>query len=440
MQTGQWVDVSEKIAVIYGAGQGCFDMMNEIQVQNVRFVIDSDQSKWGEEIELLNVTYRVQNPVILASLVPDEYYIIISSTRYMEKIKESISRYVGEREVIICNMHNIFYSYERIEDMFQCDPVMLRSVLLSNLSFTVNDMIADFKHISGMVIDDTLDRFIPSKGGESKLVFFFGNERKLWVFSFPGLHNDWERMGIDRDKQRNKEIRYYFKTRIDIDKKITVYESGTGILIQRYAGECIDFMSGEVKRAVLDKCRILHETDTIIDIRNDMVLRYYSGMIKKITKRYGTSLGGIKEIEQAMEKPLTMLKAIDYIPRVCHCDLFCSNIVCFDGELFFIDWEYMAMGDPLFDVCGFLFSIGIELCKTNHIPYDKAIQQTYELLQRDLSTYFKRKCSEEEYLHALLIMFVFECREVLGECLSTGEVNTEKLNILLRHIDCCLSC
>lgn len=37
-------------------------------------------------------------------------------------------------------------------------------------------------------------------------------------------------------------------------------------------------------------------------------------------------------------------------PALFHSDLYCANIIEADGQLLLIDWEYAAVGDPLFDL------------------------------------------------------------------------------------------
>lgn len=318
--------------------------------------------------------------------------------------------------------------------MFRYDPLIKKRVLLCGLSFDTERIISLFKNIVKTWNRAMPDRFIPSREGESKLVFFFGNEAKLWVFGVPGLHNDWERMGIDRDKKRNKELRYALKTRVDLDKKITVYEDKNGVLIQNYAGESIDFTKEEVKRNVLRQCRRLHQLDEIIEIQNDMIERYFINLTEKVRKSAAGAEKTIQKAEAEMKRLLAVLGTMPYVPRICHCDLFCSNIVSYQGELFFIDWEYMAMCDPMFDVCGFLFSAGLRLHTQNKASYDSALQQIYLGLEKELFVYFERNCTQEEYHHAFLILLLLEYRELLSEALSKGAADVKKAELLLRRM------
>ena len=317
--------------------------------------------------------------------------------------------------------------------MLYYDPLMKKKILKLNLSFIVDRILSFFKKINKSIGNIVIDRFIPVKDGDSKLIIFFGNEDELWVFSISGLHNEFEKMAIDRDKKENKKIRCEFKKKFSIDSEITLFEN-EDITIQKYAGEYVDFSSDEIKRCILSNCRMLHRIKEKIDIENDMISRYYSDLIEKVIKGGTPSIKEVRRIEQSMKRPLEMLKMIKYVPKVCHCDLFCSNIVGYKNELFFIDWEYMAMCDPMFDVCGYLFSIGGILRNNSEISYEEAVRQVYASLSYDLSLYYKRKCTEEEYIHAFLVMILFECRNVLGECLYGKKIDVEKVNILLERI------
>lgn len=433
-QNGQWLDVTKKQAVLYGAGWGCFAFMNEMPLLRICCVADSDEGKWGKEVELLNTIYQIQPPRVLSSLEPEKHYIVITSKEHERAIKESIEKYIGKKKVLLCNGQSVFFAYRQIEDMFRYDPLIKKGMLMSNLCFRADTIISLFKNIVKTFPWIKMNRFIPSRGGESKLVFFFGNEAELWVFSIPGLHNDWERMGIDRDRKRNKEIRYALRKRMEMDKKITVYEDENGVLIQNYAGEYIDFTKDAVKKRILRQCRKLHQIDEVIDIRSDMTERYFISLTEKARKNAAGAEKTVQRAETAMKKYVALLRAIPYVPRICHCDLFCSNIVGYKGEFFFIDWEYMAMCDPMFDVCGFLFSAGLKLHTENKASYDKALQQVYLGLKKDLFAYFERNCTQKEYRHAFLILLLLEYRELLSEALSKGAADDKKAELLLRRM------
>lgn len=57
-----------------------------------------------------------------------------------------------------------------------------------------------------------------------------------------------------------------------------------------------------------------------------------------------------KALRQKMER-LMLATLSDYPQRCfCHNDMVCANIIDTGNRLFLLDWEYAAMGDPLFDV------------------------------------------------------------------------------------------
>ena len=63
-----WEDVTNKHAIIYGGGQGCLDMMSELQLPNVKYVIDSNEKQWGKTLILLDQIYTIESPLILKRL------------------------------------------------------------------------------------------------------------------------------------------------------------------------------------------------------------------------------------------------------------------------------------------------------------------------------------------------------------------------------------
>ena len=421
--------------IIYGAGQGCLDFLNEMVLHNIAYIIDSDQKKWDKEIELLNVIYKIQSPFFLSLLNLENYYIVISSNKEEESIKASIETYIPKDSILICNRQTLYLSYKRIEDLFYYDPLMKKKLLLTNMSFAIESVISIFKDSMRLFENITIDCFMPLREGGSKLTFLFGNENELWVFSFPGYHSGWEKIGIERDRKKNRKIRYELRKRIGVDKTITIYEDENGVLIQKYADDCIDFSKDEVKRTVLNKCYSLHQVNEVIDIKNDMIEHHYTNLTEKVLQRVSSSRDIIMKVNSKMIIVLDLLKKIKYTPQVCHCDLLCTNVVSYKGDLFFIDWEYMAMGDAMFDICRLLFSMGLKRQGSNNITYKNAVQNVYTMLRQDINIYLGRKCTDEEYLHAFLVMLIFECRGLYEEALIKKVFDIEKVELLINHIN-----
>lgn len=384
----------------------------------------------------MNVIYKIQSPGLLSSLNLENYYIVISSNEHKESIKASIEMYIPERNVPICIGQTLFFCYKKIEDLFYYDPLMKKKLLLTNMSFAVEHVISIFKNTVSLFENVTIDRFMSLREGESKLTFLFGNEKNLWVFSVPGYHNGWEKMDIERDRAGNRQARYELRKQIDVDKAITVFENEEGVLIQKYADECIDVGKKEIKRAVLNKCRRLHQTKEVLNIENDMLERHYINLTEKVLRRITSSTDIILNIKSNMKTVVELLRKLEYFPQVCHCDLLYTNVVCYKGDLFFIDWEYMAMGDAMFDVCRLIFSMGLKGRRKDGIVYKNAVQDIYAMLRRDIDIYFERKCTDEEYLHAFLVMLIFECREVYEDALLKGVVDIEKAELLINRIEC----
>ena len=333
----------------------------------------------------------------------------------------------------------MFFCYKRIEDMFYYDPLMKRKLLLTNMSFAVEKVISIFKSIVRLFEDITIDRFMSLKEGESKLAFLFGNALDLWVFSIPGYHNGWEKIGIERDSAKNKKIRYELKKQMNIDKAITVYEDENGILIQKYSEEHIDFSKDKTRRLILNKCRSLHQINRVLDIYSDMIEHHYINLMEKVLKRVTSSTDILIKIKSKMKPIVELLEGMGYTPKICHCDLLCANVVCYKNNLFFIDWEYMAMSDAMFDVCRLLFSMGLNKYN-DKITYKNAIQNIYKMLRENIEIYFERECTDEEYLHAFLVMLIFECRELCEDALLKRVVDIEKAELLIERIDCIKDC
>jgi thiamine kinase-like enzyme len=68
---------------------------------------------------------------------------------------------------------------------------------------------------------------------------------------------------------------------------------------------------------------------------------------------------------QTVPEALRRLRRIEHAlgpcrdPRPCHNDLLASNFIDAGGEIRIVDWEYAAMGDPLFDLGNFAVNQGL---------------------------------------------------------------------------------
>ena len=177
-----WEDVTDRYAVIYGAGQGCIDMMSEFQLPDVKYVIDSDRKKWGKQIILLDRVYFVQSPEVLSELPQEDYYLVISSERYANEIKKNINNYLGGKKIIICmNRECLAFLYDSLEDLLFYDPKIKKSLISTNWSRNTDRLIQLFSSTVKELFQKKIDFFMAIWNGISKLSFCFCVEKQLYV-------------------------------------------------------------------------------------------------------------------------------------------------------------------------------------------------------------------------------------------------------------------
>lgn len=413
----KWIDVTNRSAVLYGIGRGCTEMMNEIALSKVEYLVDSDESKWDRTFMLLNREYTIYSPEILRGLKAENYYIVITNARYAKGILDTIKKNSGENQWMICeDWAEIHYCYESIEDMLLMDPFLKQTLLWTNLSFYTKRIIEIFEDIMRDVFWGVcMNRFITIPCEGSKLVFLFGNESELWVFSMPGMLNSGNEIHRNKNSFRNISKRVHFLKANRIDSDLTVYADEKGVLIQKYADEKIDFSSGKYKEDILQKCYRLHHSGLKMDIYTDFFQMFFYNAAEKLPQCSGAKRKTMELLKANIVNHIERIDALQIEKCVCHCDLTCKNIVCFQGHVFFIDWEYLGMSDPLVDVCLFLYTVVLEDYYRGKMDYNTAMQHLHDALEDNLQVYYGKKCTKEQFNHACSTLLICEGRDVLSQ-------------------------
>ncbi|MEH6585402.1 MAG: choline kinase family protein [Halioglobus sp.] len=74
-------------------------------------------------------------------------------------------------------------------------------------------------------------------------------------------------------------------------------------------------------------------------------VRRYESLLKRAAKPLPP-----RGIRQAIEQKLSQSTALNVPATLCHNDLLPANLIISDGKLLALDWEYVAMGNPWFDL------------------------------------------------------------------------------------------
>lgn len=352
----KWINVTDKKIVIYGTGNSCFEMLNTFQLANIAYVVDGDLKKQGLEILIQNKTYKIQSPDILRYLDMEQYFVIISTALYEKEIRTKIYE-ICQRDIFVCLWNKeLFYCYQSIEDMLLYDPVMNKKLLKLNLCFYRMDIIEEFYRIKAEVFDSVEIRyFIPVLQGTSKIVFLFGDQKQTWVYSIRGKNVSMNEIEICKSNEYVFQKRYMF-IQAFLRDEFTIFSNETGVLIQKYAKEEIDFADWDTKKRIVQECRRMHTLDVVgLEESNFVagVLSFYKDNVKKMGIQ---SLKLIDDANKLVEKCIESIERV-HIKRVIHQDLTCSNIVSYNNKIVFIDLESIAVGNPMIDICCILYSI-----------------------------------------------------------------------------------
>lgn len=428
-----WEDVTDKSAIIYGAGQGCLDLMNEWQVPNVKYVIDSDKDKWGKRIFLLGQIYLIRQPDFLSNLLLEKHYIIISSDIYVEEIKRNISFYVDIDKISICDdKRTLCFSYTSLEELLFYDSRIKRSLVITSWSCNLDRLIRIFLSVSKKVFPGKkIECFISIGYGSSKVTFCFCVEKKFYIFSIPGLYC---RLETHMCHPEERMIRYQFKEKYGIGNGLILYEDDTGILIQYFANSFPDHGNDRYKRAVLEKCYKLHHSNCFLGVHHDLLKEPYEDMSKTLYNTLPYVRDKIEELNFQTDKIFTKINNLNQKPQICHGDLRIDNIVLWNENVFFIDWELMTMTDPMYDVCTFLYFCGDMERRKRKLSYKTMAREIYCTLGKYLSFYYGRHCTDKEYYHAYLIMQAKESVEFLYSSSLVHFIDEDRYEDLLGRI------
>lgn len=162
------------------------------------------------------------------------------------------------------------------------------------------------------------------------------------------------------------------------------------------------------------KIRNFHESGEIIDVK----LTIHEG-INVLEKKLGineNSLGDYVGILHRLIIPET--KA--YKEKIIHGDLSYGNILHFGNHIEIIDWTFMQMGDPMFDVCLFYYFV------SKYWVHDFA---------EVLGMYFEREPGEMEYKHAKAWLILISYWKYLEEIEKCGARQDELLCELKKRMD-----
>lgn len=428
---GRWIDVSDKEAVIFGAGQGCLDMLNDLKLPNVRYIIDTDKGKWGRDILIQNKIYSIESPDLLTKLVSEHYYVVISSIQYRKEIEDVVKKML-HGGIAVCVWHTgIRYSYDTIEDMFSLDPIINKKIHMFNLSFYRYQIICDFYKIIGEIFGNIKIRFfIPIRQGESKLIFLFGMNEKIWVYSVQGIAFSMDEIVINKYENEIFSEKIEFINRY-LKDELTIYRNKRGVLIQKYAHEKLDFYDRETRKYVVEECRRIHSITKLGLREGNFIASRFQSHRNKIKDHKNRNKDILCKIDEMAEKNLCLLNTSNN-KTLIHGDLIFENIMKYNEKIVFIDWEYLAIGNPMIDISYFLYSIHFFKYSCKEISFKELCEKCFEELPELVKCYCKVDVIVIEYIKdALAAMKMYLIINVLSTYFRDSEKGVEEMKILL---------
>lgn len=265
--------------------------------------------------------------------------------------------------------------------------------LLKNINDNYN---INIENINKLGISTINDIFIVNSSNNKYIVKIYNvDEEKQIKMSLCTQKNIYESLGIVADVLKNKENELYTKYN---NKFYT---------IQEYIEEQNDIKfdrTNEIAKNLFFLHEKLREFDESI-FKNKKEYKDYSEIKRNIEKSRNIlrKIKIEKEVKDIFELLLNKREDIldkykcEYSPKKCqviHRDIRPSNILANNGKIYFIDFDYIAYGDLLFEI-----GSAAMLISNFEVKKAKEFIKTYNL-------YLKEKYTEEEIFKDLLEYYV----------------------------------
>ncbi len=214
--------------------------------------------------------------------------------------------------------------------------------------------------------------------------------------------NSAQALGIDR---KNELVALRAMADLGIGAELMFVDDAAGVLVTRLVPgrplEPQDLRLPSAAERIARLVRRVHDGPSFAGVFSPFtVVRDY----REKAARLGTTIADADEafaimasVEQCLGPEPTL--------RPCHNDLLAANLLIAGTELHIIDWEYAAMGDPMFDLASFV---------TNLELADADAEQLFE-------AYLRGPSSESQRARLALLRFMSDLREAFWGVLQSGQ-------------------
>lgn len=418
------IDISEKKAIVFGAGANAITVCDSCNIENVLYIIDNDEKKWGRYCKVSSSFVKICSPDILKSLNSYENYICIFTEIYKEEIKKSIKSITDIDYMIIDSEKMHFWKYDSIDELFEQDFYVRQKLVDLRIS-NVSEYLCRIKKELNRI--DEIIWYMPIKKGHKLCIKCIGKTRDYLVSlgskASRNAHDNWH----DALSNPIMEISINTVTRkLDLMKDITYYDDGE-IIIQKFCSQNVDFKSVEIRKCVLEKIVKIHDKKIDLDVKANPFKRYEL-MADKLD---GDKKAKIRIINDKISEYKKYYVEKRFV--LSHGDLHHGNIVFNDEKCVLIDWEFLCYTYEYYDVCRFLFYSQIDEFSSNNTIYESSMQELYGMLPFYLM-YYKSEIDENEIRDAKIMLFLCEIIELLLRFNRRQKNAVELIPIIEEHI------
>lgn len=290
--------------------------------------------------------------------------------------------------------------YETLEELFASSEHLKQNVVESGLQDDLPRYIDyarslienNFQMGGGMCYREL------SLGHRCTFLFHLCDSDEMYILGMPYLPKEEH---IKYVSELKKELR--------INERLLIYDKD-GYRIMRCGDTKVNFKDKSILEVAIAKLRNLHQnTDDVLKKDTFMNLRILEYRFREKMKKTGLDDIFPSVIYKWIDEEIMPI-IMSVSPVLCHGDASYGNLIVYDGEVEWIDWELMCMSNPMFDLFYFYESLRGE-GKT-----DKGIKEFLGMY------YMHRQLSEEEMKNVVAMGAYFTFWRVCNE-LCAGITN-----------------
>lgn len=424
------LDVSERRAVIYGAGTACKSLFGKFSFPNIDCIVDSDPCKAGSEWVVDGKKIPVRTPDAINDLDPLNHYIVISSAKYAQEILSSIKSLTPDSSVPVfadCRSMYLITTYRNMQELIK-DPMVQVGLERSSWAEGLKDFVKAFNSLFKRAHGGTdASYYFPIVCGSNNMLIGYAVGEERYVFRCLKRRGDGSVGYVySRDTSTLYEKLNEAREEHGIGNELLVCKDESGNIIEHYANRISDRDlddDGFISEALL-MFRRFHDIDARIAMQACYLETWYLIYGRSLQRLFPKGSDELTRLNGIAHRILNSYERMQFDPCICHGDCHFNNIVRYKGKLQLIDWDSISVDDPLYDVCKFVYSICVRKWQYGSVSYAEAQQRAYECINPILQRYFNRPCTEKEYRRAELVMKGVEMISLAENCLLNGRFDS----------------